>query len=356
MRNEMYFYLLSEMTNWNCSEYAYQYKSDLYSSQSFAILNANLIEAKKHYSAKAKNIVDRANSLTMQPKDVKDYFLTEIEIDYLALNSFPEYYINPLMIDPDYHGSLNTIGELMFEIKGNNLPLNEIIVDEKTPNDEKKEAISNQLDSYLNDMLNFTQETISKVSQRAFINEETPKQKIFEYISLVFFFLTLGEMFFIYAYPFTSIQDAMFSVDNTKISSFFMLSTMILFIIYLFVFFIYHSYRAKIGEPFNYARRFLSKRSDIIFKEQRKSRNQLQEYIDNAIDSKEPLKDDITSFSNFSTAYIDFDDVFSVDTLKKRKPYKVLHFLNNMFSIMMVSFLLILIIIYSVSLSLGHAI
>ena len=97
MDNQLKFYLLAEKSGWDCSTYAYEYRKKIILSSPYQILSYNAIEAKKHLSNKAKEIVKEYNSLRLEPRTLEETFILETKINYLCLHSFPDYYIGPFL-------------------------------------------------------------------------------------------------------------------------------------------------------------------------------------------------------------------------------------------------------------------
>ena len=106
MDGKMKFYLLAELSGWNCQAYLKDERKKVQESESLSILKDNVRKAKGHLSGKAREVVRSYENLRIDPKTIYQAFLIENSIDYLALHSFPEYYINPLAIDPDYEGEI----------------------------------------------------------------------------------------------------------------------------------------------------------------------------------------------------------------------------------------------------------
>lgn len=130
------------------------------------------------------------------------------------------------------------------------------------------------------------------------------------------------------------------------------------YVIYLFpfalfvydVFFIlFHSYRAKISEPYNYARRFLQKNSEKVFDDIQRQAESLSDYICGAINNRLLLQNDIKDFSKLSTSYVDFKKVLNVSSLMEGKTYKMLKSLKNIFSTISWVITMITFIIYMIS-------
>lgn len=353
MKSELNYYLLSEYTGWSCIEYAYTFRSDLFSSEAYAILNANIIEAKKHFSQKAKDLLKETKALNLEPKSVKEYYLTDIKINYLALNSYPEFYLNPLLIDPDYNGSITTIGDLIFKVDDENYTLNELIIDEDIDDEKKLNAIEQQLNYYQADMSNMTTDTIISIENRAKENKEIKKDNRHQVYSVLILLISTFLLFFIYIYPFNSFRDAMYKLDLTKVSSVLGLLTPILYVLYLGFYLAYHAIRSRKNEHYNYAKRFLKRNSDSIYSDIQKARDELFEYIKLAIESKIELENDITKFSKLSSSYIDFKKLRN-ESNKNSTVYNLFHILSNIFTVVFIIIFIALVAVFFIDIYLGN--
>ena len=326
MTGTMKFYLLAELSGWNLSNKAYTYVDYLKNNKAYQILTENVIKVKSHVSHQATSIIDAYNEITFSLHTIKDCFLLENAINYVALHSFEEYYINPLTIDPNYKGDLTTIGELIFDFKGEEKSLNEIIIDNNYSADDKRECISDQLDYYLDDFDDIVYNSMQKVkTQAAFGNKWDTLKTVIEFILILFL---NAFFFFILLFPFPKFQfyfqHFSYNIAMSYITKFYALT---LFIFDLF-FAIYHSYKSRILEPYNYAKRFLKKHSSQVFDDIFIEKEKMFAYICDAIEEKRPLKDDISKFSKLSSSYIDFQAVINSTQIKDNRMYKILRVLN----------------------------
>ena len=348
MEDYLKFYFLAEESGWDCTSYAFAYRNRLLSSGTYQVVSINVMSAKKHLGEKAQQICETFASLDKDAKTLKDVFILENTLNYLALNSFPEYYLNPLAINPRYSGDVTTIGDLIFDIQGQEKSLNEWIVDQSVPLETKKEEISDQLDYYLNDMNRLVTKSMSIIKNRAFSTGDNKKQTIKKTVEGIFFVLLHIALFTILLYPFEEFQACLYVLDPGKVM------TYIWFLFPLSVFFfdiafmLFHSYKARISEPYNYARRFLKKNVSKVYEDIKDRRDELYAYICGALNNHLLLKNDITDFSKLSSSYVDIEKVISVDELQEKKTYQFFHFLLFLFgtlAYMMAAFTIIIYVI-----------
>lgn len=329
MTGEMKFYLLAELSGWNLSSISYSYQEYLKNNYAYQILENNINEVKKHISKNAQAIVDAYNEITFKVNTVKDCFLLENAINYVALHSFEEYYINPLTINPNYNGRLTTIGELIFDFKGEERPLNEIIKDENYSDEDKKETVYLQLEKYLDDADDLVYASIENVkNQASYKNGSSIIKFILEY--LVILSLNISYLFMMII-PFKKYQFFYLNFENNSVMAYTLLFYTISLLAYDLVFVLFHSYRAKILEPYNFAKRFLNKYSSKVFDDLISTKDKLYNYISGAINEKLELQNDIKDFSKLSSSYIDFEAVLSSSSLKNKKTYKVFKAINLSF-------------------------
>ncbi len=327
MEDYLKFYFLAEESGWDCTSYAFQYRDKLLSSGTYQVITINLLSAKNHLGEKAQQLCEQFASLDKEPKTLKDVFILENTLNYLALNSFPEYYLNPLAINPRYSGDVTTIGELIFDIQGHEKSLNEWILDETIPLDVKKEEINNQLDYYLNDMNQLVSKSLDIVKKRAFSKGNDRKEsisRIIEYTSFVMLHICL---FLLIVYPFEEFRSCLYMMNSGKVMSFIWILFPLSIFLYDIFFILFHCYKSAISEPYNYARRFLKKNVNKVYEDIKNKKEELYNYICGAINNRITLKNDIKDFSKLSSSYVDIEKVITADELKKKKPYQILHFL-----------------------------
>ena len=140
MKDELRFKLFSEIVGNDERNSIKNYDSILKGSEAYKILSYNIIDARKSRTRKAKALVYSFDNLTFKPKDVKNAFKLEIMLNYLALHSFPEYYLNPLAISPNYQGEVNSIGDLYIDYPKGDRTINSIIESQEETLSEKKKS------------------------------------------------------------------------------------------------------------------------------------------------------------------------------------------------------------------------
>ncbi len=321
MDGKMKFYLLAELSGWNCQAYLKDERKKVQESESLSILKDNVRKAKGHLSGKAREVVRSYENLRIDPKTIYQAFLIENSIDYLALHSFPEYYINPLAIDPDYEGEITSIGDLVFECAGEEKPLNDIILDENIGDREKKEAVSRQLDYYLLDMEQIVSRSIARVKKEAFRPKSDMVSAITRFLEVLFFVLANFFLFVIYIVPFEAFHSFLGQPDPKYLMTYVLYVYPVVIYVFDIVFVLFQSYRARLRESFDYARRFLAKNADTIYETIRETRDDLYDYICGAINNRMALLGDIKDFSRLKDAYIDLRSVLLFDNLKKKRTY-----------------------------------
>lgn len=326
MEDYLKFYFLAEESGWDCTNYAFEYRDRLLSSGTYQVITINVLSAKNHLGEKAQQICELFSSLDKEPKTLKDVFILENTLNYLALNSFPEYYLNPFAINPRYSGDVTTIGELIFDIQGQENSLNDWILDETIPLDVKKEEINNQLDYYLNDMNQLVGKSMDIVKKRAFSKGDDKKEAFLRVVEYTSFVLLHISLFLLIVYPFEEFRACLYT-NNGKVMSYIWILFPLFVFLYDVFFILFHCYKSVISEPYNYARRFLKKNVNKLYEDIQSKKEELYNYICGAINNKILLKNDIKDFSKLSSSYVDIEKVITSDELKRKKPYKILHFL-----------------------------
>ena len=350
MDNNLKFYLLAEKSGWNCSTYAFEYRKKLQSLSSYQILSYNVIEARKHLSKEAKAIVNEYDGMKLEPRTLEECFITETKINYLCLHSFPEYYINPLSINPEYKGEITTIGDLMINVQGKDMRINEMIMDEKIAPALKKEAVKDRINDYVSDMNELVGSSIRNIQRNARKNKGQNRiAGIVPYIELTLFIILNFFFFFILLYPQNHYWECFYNPRSNYVMTYisYLLPTSIL--IYDFFFSLFHTVRASINEPIRYARRFLKYHSEKIYDDILLHSEKLYDYLSGAINNHLRLQNDIHDFSRLSTSYIDFDKVEQVPYLKKKKGYKAIRTLCYIFTTLasLIGFFSFIIYLYS---------
>lgn len=347
MTGDMKFYLLAEEGGWNCSSIAHSYTEFLNNSKAYQIIIENIPVVEKHISHRAKSILDAYNEITLKPETVKDCFILENAINYVALHSYEEYYLNPLTIDPNYSGNITSIGQLIFDYKGKEVPLNDIILDETTSNEEKKDYVYAQLEYYLDDIDDLVYSSLEETKKEIETNKSNSILSLtFEVILTILLNVIL---FIMFIYHYDGANYFIYHFEKDKTMSYFYLLYSSSLLLYDITFAIYHSYKAKILEPYNYAKRFLKKNSDKVFDDLYQSKDKLFNYITGAINEKIILQNDIKDFSKLSSSYIDFQAVLNSSKLKSKKTYKVLKSIDITFLTLTSLISIISLIMYIIS-------
>jgi len=326
------------------------FKSDILNSENYQILSYNVVEAREHRSDKAKSVVYAYDHINLNPGNVRECFVLETTINYLALHSFPEYYLNPLAIDPNYQGAINTIGSLIIDYQGVDQSINSIIMDESNTPESKKESVDKYLNECLSDMNIIVRDSLSTLNKRAFQKLTTWKDILFIILNSILFILANTGLFLLLVYPFDSFLALYQKLDPSKIMTYIAFLFPVSTFLYDFFFVFYHSYKAHISESYNYARRFLRRSSSNIYHDMQKGKNDLFDYISGAINSHIPLKDDIKLFSKISSSYIDFSGIMKVDEKSRSKKYRFLKSVCSSLSLFELAFLVFSIIIYALAL------
>ena len=321
MDNSLKFYLLAESFGWDCTSKIIDYKNMLLESKNYKLLSNNIKEVKSHLSSQAQALCSAYENLNLEPFSVKDAFIIENTINYMTLHSFPEYYLNPLAIDPNYDGSLTTIGDLVFDLAGKEMTLNEIILDDVVTIEDKKLDVNTQLEYYLTDMNNLVNSSIEIINSRGFSTRPRVKDILLFSLEIVLLAFINIVPIFIFTFPFKEFRSLIYNFQSEYFMSYMIFILPVLVFLHNITFIIFHSYKARISEPYNYAIRFLRKNKSSLFDDIKKEKEKMFAYISEAIENHFVLKNDITDFSKLSSSYIDFKAVLEVSTLKKKTSY-----------------------------------
>ncbi len=332
MKNDLKFYLLAELSGWNCSPYIENISYELLSSPEYQILEENVKLAKQHLSTDAKEVVESFESLDMDPKTVQDVFILQDKIYYLALNSYPEYFINPLAVHPNFESNVKSLGQLIFNVNGKEMPLNDIILDDSVSPRVKKDAVDEQLQLYLEDIENTANESLNQLKNDTGFSAKDARPTAWRAITTVI--LVIANLFFIILYSVAPdvMMEFLYTPDPSRVMTYVMWGYPIVLFLYDLFFSLFHSYRARVSEPYTYAKKFVVKNSAQVFDDLEAGYEKLKNYIFGAINSKIALKNDIHDFSRLSIGFIDFDAVINVEKVKKKRAYRVLSTLNSAFA------------------------
>lgn len=355
MENELKFYLLAQLSGWNTSTYAYDYRNELVSSNSYQILSYNILEVKKHYNNEAKRIYNEYTNLKLEPINLKDVFVVQTQINYLSLHSFPEYYLNPFSIPDTYSGSVTSIGDLMVENDSVDMSINSLIFDENITIERKKEIIEEKTLFYLDEMNQLVYDSMELTLSKTFKDQsKNPKlQFIKSILEQLIFFLSNVFLFITFIHPSIQYWNAIYSPKYDSYLTYVSYIFMIVVFLNNLVYIIFHSYKAKIFEPFNYAKRFLKKRVKTVLDDIKKNSDNFYDYVVGAILNKYKLENDIKNFSKLSTSYIDLLQIINVSDMQNKKSYKVLYNLSVSFLTITGIVLLIAFVSYIFSFTFG---
>lgn len=356
MNENLKFYLLAEQLGWDCSEYAYKRRDDIYKSASYSILKANMSEVSKHISKRSQYIQEEYKKLDEEPLTLKDFATREIRCNYLALHSFPEYYINPLTIEKDYQGVISSLGDLIFQIDSKEMTLNSLLLSNDYSFEKKQQAIDDQLEDYLSDLDEMTDHAIEAIKENS-LNTSLERKEGRRTIVSEIIFIILNILFaFIYIYPNIYFRECMYSLSSDKILSYLSLIYPIFMLLYDISYILYFSYRSRKYQSYNYAKRFIKKNSSKVYQSNRITKEALKDYILNSIKQGYRLQNDIKSFSLLSTGYIDYKKVLDYKDIKKSPTMKAFRTVYNILSAISILLSLLTFVLYIISIVLKKGI
>lgn len=346
MDSRMKFFLLCELVGWNVTPELKDEKERLEESPARKILEENVKEARKHFSGRAKEVCRSYEKLRIDPKSLYQSFVTETTLDYLALHSFPEYYLNPFAVDPDQECPLDTIGELIVDVQGKEMSINEIILDETIPAPVKKEAVDRKLEGDLADMERIVDDSLKAIERNRMINKSSSLRTALRILEIVFFVLAQVFLVLLYTLPFEIFFSYVVSPVPTRTMSYVAYGYPALLLLYDLSFVLFHSYRSRVREPYEYAVRFLSRFSESIFESIRETKEKLFDYLCGAINNRIELKGDIKDFSRLKDAYVDFRSVLLSEEFKKERSYRLLRSLLLTMTTLMALFFVFSVVLY----------
>lgn len=329
MKDELRFRLFSELVGNDERSCIRNYDTLLRNSEAYNILSYNIIDCRNSKTRKAKAIVYSYDSLSFKPKNVQDAFKLEILLNYLTLHSFPEYYINPLSISPEYQGEVNSIGNLYIDYRQGEKTINEIILDDNESLETKKEQVHKAVQYWEEDMFSTIQDSLRLLRKSIFWKSDKKTLFLFEHLESFLFILFNFTLFFFIVYPFEEFQILFFSPRFDRLTGYAAFIYPIFTLLYDIIFIIFHSIRANIMEPFRYAKRFLKKSEFKIYQDVQEKADNLYDYIYGAIKNRILLKNDILNFSMLSSSYIDYKAILGAEEKKKSKKFlawKGIHF------------------------------
>ncbi len=348
MNDELRFKLFREIAGYNEITTCRHYSESLKNSEAYKIISYNIVEARKSKTRKAKSLVFAYDNLNFNVNSVKDIFKLEISINYMALHSFPCYYLNPLAIGPNYIGEINSIGDLYIDFKGKEKSINDIILDDENSLDIKYEQIKNYVNYCQGDMNDIINESLARLKNTNFSKTENKTDIILGVIEDIFFIIFNFTAFFFLIYPFKDYQALITSFSFSKITSILLILFPLITFLYDLSFIIFHSYKAKIMEPFNYAKRFLKQNEFKIYQDVKNRGEKLYNYLCGAIKARITLKNDITQFSMLSSSFIDYKAILDVENQKKKTLYKSLRNILFSFTLLELAIFILQIIVYIV--------
>ena len=348
------FYLLAELSGWDCSKYIADYGEKIKNSNAYRVLKYNMADVEDIYTQNAYDLKKEYEGLNFNVNSIKECYLLEEKVNYLALHSDPRFYINPFSINPNYIGSINSLGDLMIPFKGEEKTINEIILDNETPIDEKKKEVENQVDYYLYDFENLVTKTILNTKSKT--NEERVSQNKFIRRAIIKLIIDFSMVFFLvilYCFPNNLFFSNLYDRDYSKILTYISIIYPIITLLALLIDTIFYSYRSRIYEPINYARRFLKKNNELLFQSIRKRKEDLLDYIFGAIKNRIKLINDLCDYSMLSSSYVSLEKIVNIEKEIKQLKYKRLSDISNSMSYVSISALVFSIVIYVVSYSIN---
>ena len=356
MDARMKFFLLAEMVGWNVTPELKKEKERLRNGTAYRILQENVPEARKHFSGKAREVCRSFEMLRIDPKSLYQDFITETSLDYLALHSFPEYYLNPFAIDPDDDCPLDTIGELIVDVEGKEYTINEIILNQTIPSQVKKDAIDRKLEEDLADMNRIVGDSLKVITRNQRLGKGFGLRTLLQ-VAEILLFLTLHVFLLVlFTQRFEIFFSLIASPSPLRAMSYVGYGYPLLLLLYDLSFVLFHSYHARVREPYDYAKRFLSRSSESLFESIRETKEGLYDYLCGAINNRIELKGDIKDFSRLKDSYVDFRSVLLSEEFKKKRSYRLLRSLLLTLSTLMVLFFVFSVVVYVLGISLQVAI
>ena len=353
MDSERSFYLLAEEGGWDCSSYAFAYRNKIQNSDAYRILQVNVLECRKYPTGSAKRVAKDFDNLYLEPLTVKDTYILETQINYLALHSFPAFYLNPLAIDPNYSGEINSIGDLRFTLEGKERTLNDIIRDDTCSLDRKKRDINSRLEYYLKDRDSLVYASVSKLKEQDLSDKKDKKKRVRKIRDFIYFLILNRRQILFFLYPNESFRAGILVPSGHNVFSYLGWLDRILLFLFDRFFLFFHSYRSRVYEPYKYAKRFLKTKEEKLYQDIQDEKDKLYAYICLALLNKVRLKNDIKDFSKLSSSYIDFKSVEEVSKKRNGKLYRVSHTLKNIFATLCGLTVLILYILFRISINHG---
>lgn len=348
MNNDLRFKLFREIAGYNEISKCRNYVESLKDLEAYKIISYNIVEARKAKTRKAKALVYSFDNLNFKVNSIKDIFKLEISINYMALHSFPCYYLNPLAIQPNYIGEINSIGDLYIDFKGKEKSINDVILDDENSLETKYDQIRNYVNYCQGDMNDIINESLATLKNTNFSKTETKQDKILGFIEAILFIIFNFSAIFFLIYPFKDYQSLFTNFSFDKITNVIGILFPTITFLYDLFFIIFHCYKANIMEPFNYAKRFLKQNEFKIYQDVANRGEKLYNYLCEAIKTRITLKNDITNFSMLSSSFIDYNAILDVNKFIHKTSYKTLR--NILFSFTLLEFVLFIlqIIIYIV--------
>lgn len=348
------FYLLAELSGWDCYKYASNYGEKIKNSSAYQVLKYNMDDVIDVYTQNAEDLKKEFANLNFDTQTIKECFLLEEKVNYLALHSDPRFYINPFSIVPNYVGSINSIGDLVIPFKGGEKTINEIILDEVTPIEEKKKEVENQVDYYLFDFEQLVSKAIFNTKTKTDEDKSTQVKFLRRAITkFVIDVLMIIFLIILFCYPNNLFFSNLYNKDFSKILTYISYIYPSTCLLAITIDVIFYSYRARIYEPINYARRFLKKNNELLFQSIRKKKEELLDYIFGAIKNRIKLINDLCDYSMLSSSYVNLDEIVNIKKEIKNTRFKRLSDLSNSMSYLSISVLLFSVIVYVISISIN---
>lgn len=332
----------------NFANFDTTYIQDILTSKEYKILLDNIKWTKNFNTQKAINLQDDFKALNYDIKNIEESIILSSRVNYLALVSFENYYLNPFM-KTNFKVRTNSIGDLMLLYDGKLASINDVILDTNHTDNYKMKILSNKCNEYASEIISKNSFDLSLTNSNKGIKNFIRKTYFINILKCIFSLAAFIASLLVFILDNEVLKEYISYHNESNIYTY----TISLFLIgtYLSVFFLLINlcYISNFFYPYFYFKHELKTKINKNVKKILKSSADLTYYLLIAVKEKKILKDDINSFNTDIISNDEFVNYANMYTFKEKHTYSALVYLYLLSNLIMLVGLVISLVIYFVS-------
>ena len=251
--------LLMEEDGFDCSAQAKELSEELKQSPLYqtALERLNTVSQ----SAPTKKLIGAytsARDLNFDVRNMEDYAVLESRVLISALQSMPQWWVNPLNPSREARGGLNSIGQLFVDDEGKRT-VDSLIQDERLCLAEKLDIVAKRVNSWHQEMWDYSSETLREYRQTS--GQRRGGKSASFYLRCALLVIANIYLFCLLLIPADRIIEAFYHPDPTEIEAWVIFVPIFVTALYDIVFLIYNLITLNRDRAADYASKFANLRA-----------------------------------------------------------------------------------------------